>query len=192
MRIKRLVINAVLPWFLLFLVNCAGGDEEFDEVMDNNENNISNENMEQGDENQNLNEELGQDVNLNQDLNLENNVNNVNIDQNVGIGNEDLNQGSEDSDENFSVDNVQEDVSQVTEDFDTSLSSQRVVRYVSRDANVYDSGKSNVVGSFTKGEPLVVLIEDGSWAQITPDLYIEVSNLSQEVVSRSGTHNPFK
>ncbi len=60
----------------------------------------------------------------------------------------------------------------------------RVVRYVKVDCNVYDASKSKVVGSFKKGEPVVVAIGSDGWGMLSEAHFIKVENLSAKGVGR--------
>ena len=60
----------------------------------------------------------------------------------------------------------------------------RVVRYVKVDCDVYDASKSKVVGSFKKGEPVVVAIGSDGWGMLSEAHFIKLENLSAKGVGR--------
>jgi|GEM_PF-4941761 len=60
----------------------------------------------------------------------------------------------------------------------------RVVRYVKVDCDVYDASKNKVIGSFKKGEPVVVAIGSDGWGMLSEAHFIKVENLSVKGVGR--------
>lgn len=61
---------------------------------------------------------------------------------------------------------------------------ERVVRYVKVDCDVYDASKNKVIGSFKKGEPVVVAIGSDGWGMLSETHFIKVENLSVKGVGR--------
>ena len=194
MRLQHMIGRTVLlPLFLtFFLMSCAGG-EEMEEPYENENNYENNYENEEGNENYEENEENSyneENEPFNQNLNLENNVDNLELNQNVGIGNNDLNQisdGEENSDDyGLNNDLIQDDIRPIGGDAVPMEKTGRVVRFVTVDADIYDSSKTDIVGQCTRGEPIVVLLEDDIWAQLSESTYIKIEHLSVKGVARAG------
>jgi hypothetical protein len=182
--------------FLTFLANCAGsGSKEMKDLLSKDE-------VEEGIEDNLLSEEnLGEDAfaeNQNDDVmaaddTLEEEAeDNFNFDNNTEEkleGDDSLLSLENPSDLNDVEIKKLDDVPPSEEVAPLDLETKedvngRVVRYVKVDCNVYDASKSKVVGSFKKGEPVVVAIGSDGWGMLSEAHFIKVENLSAKGVGR--------
>ena len=182
--------------FLTFLANCAGsGKKEMKELLANDEageneedNLLSEENLTEDA----FTENESDDVMAAEDASEEEAEDSFTLENN-------LEKKVEDGDALLSLENPSDLNNIEIKTLDDSSSSEnvapvdletkedvngRVVRYVKADCDVYDASKTKVVGSFKKGEPVVVAISSDGWGMLSEAHFIKVENLSIKGVGR--------
>lgn len=194
-NLKRF-FRAILPLILLaFLANCAGGNEKnMEELLSND----GTEELEEGEANL-----LSEDDGLMADLFDENESDSLTGDTDFPEEEEENSfsltenfEEEEEEDNPLSMENPSEldDMGALEEEMPSEIapvelkefkeSEGRVVRYIKEDCDIYDASKMNVIGSFKKGEPVVVTINMDGWATLDASHFIKAEYLSKKGVAR--------